>query len=134
MTPYDLHPPEDYVKVHENIAVANVDTPNTYVHLAKDGRRMDVEILSDDIQWGGRLAWISIVRDITERKRAEAELRGAKADAEDATAAKVIIDATKKWEYPAISLPSREKLEQVVKNWKQYELPPLGEVQIPKDL
>ena len=88
MTPYDLHPPEDYVKVHENIAVANVDTPNTYVHLAKDGRRMDVEILSDDIQWGGRLAWISIVRDITERNRAEAELRGAKADAEDATAAK----------------------------------------------
>ena len=89
MTPYDLHPPEDYVKVHENIAVANVDTPNTYVHLAKDGRRMDVEILSDDIQWGGRLAWISIVRDITERKRAEAELRGAKADAEDATGRQV---------------------------------------------
>jgi 4-hydroxy-3-polyprenylbenzoate decarboxylase len=48
--------------------------------------------------------------------------------------AKVIIDATKKWEYPAISLPSRESLEQVVKNWNQYELPPLGEVQIPKDL
>ncbi len=52
----------------------------------------------------------------------------------DPMGAKVIIDATKKWEYPAISLPSRETLEQVVKNWKQYDLPPLDEVQIPKDL
>jgi len=52
----------------------------------------------------------------------------------DPMGAKVIIDATKKWEYPAISLPSRESLEQVVKNWNQDELPPLGEVQIPKDL
>ena len=52
----------------------------------------------------------------------------------DPMGAKVIIDATKKWEYPAISLPPRESLEQVIKNWKQYELPPLDEVQIPKDL
>jgi len=88
MTPYDLHPPEDYMKVHENIAVANVDSPNTYAHLTKGGQKMDVEILSDDIVWEGRLAWISIVRDITERKRAEAELHTAKAAAEEATAAK----------------------------------------------
>ena len=46
--------------------------------------------------------------------------------------AKVIIDATKKWEYPAISLPPRESLEQVIKNWSRYELPPLREVRIPK--
>ena len=90
MTPYDLHPPEDYMKVHENIAVANVDAPNTYVHLTKDGRKMDVEILSDDIEWRGKLAWISIVRDITERRRALAELSAAKASAEEATAAKSV--------------------------------------------
>jgi PAS domain S-box-containing protein len=89
-TPYDLHPPEDYLKVHENIAVANVDAPQTYVHLTKDGRKMNVEILSDDIVWEGRLAWISIVRDITERKRAEIELRAATSAAEDATAAKSV--------------------------------------------
>jgi len=52
----------------------------------------------------------------------------------DPMGAKVIIDATKKWEYPAISLPPRESLEQVVKNWNQYELPPLAEVQLPKNL
>ena len=90
MTPYDLHSPEDYMKVHENIAVANVEAPNTYVHLTKDGRKMDVETLSNDIQWEGQLAWISIVRDITERTRHETELQAAKAAAEDATAAKSI--------------------------------------------
>jgi PAS domain S-box-containing protein len=90
MTPYDLHPPEDHVKVHEKIGVANVDSPNVYAHLTKQGYKMDVEILSDDIVWEGRMAWISIVRDITERKRAEAELRAAKAAAEDATAAKSV--------------------------------------------
>jgi len=90
MTPYDLHPPEDYMKVHENIAVANVDSPKVFVHLTKDGRKMDVEILSNDIVWEGQTAWISIVRDITERKRAEAELRAAKAAAEEATAAKSV--------------------------------------------
>jgi PAS domain S-box-containing protein len=88
MTPFDLHPPEEYIKVHENINVANVDSPNTYVHLTKDGRKLNVEILSDEIVWEGREAWISIVRDITDRKRAEAELRAAKAAAEGATAAK----------------------------------------------
>ena len=86
MTPYDLHPPEDHAKVSENIMVANIDLPNTYVHLTKDGRKMLVEILSDQIVWEGRPAWISIVRDITERKRGEAELYAAKLAAEDATA------------------------------------------------
>ncbi len=90
MTPYDLHPPEDYGKVTENITVANIDLPNTYVHLTKNGRKMDVEILSNEIVWEGRQAWISIVRDITERKRDEAELHAAKLATEDATAAKSI--------------------------------------------
>jgi PAS domain S-box-containing protein len=88
LTPYDLHPPEEFDKVRGNINVANIDTPNVYTHLTKLGRKLDVEILSDAIEWTGRPAWISIIRDITERKRAEAELRAAKAAAEDATAAK----------------------------------------------
>jgi len=88
LTPYDLHPPEEFDKVRRNINVANIDAPNVYTHLTKLGRKLDVEILSDAIEWTGRPAWISIIRDITERKRAEAELRAAKAAAEDATAAK----------------------------------------------
>ena len=34
-----------------------------------------------------------------------------------AKGAKVIIDATKKWDYPEVSLPPRELLDRVVENW-----------------
>ena len=51
---------------------------------------------------------------------------------EGATGAKIIIDATKKWEYPAVSLPPREYLERVIQDWNRYELPALGNVQLPR--
>ena len=51
---------------------------------------------------------------------------------EEPRGAKVIIDATKKWEYPAISLPPSESLDKVIKNWDEYELPALDEVKFPK--
>ena len=51
---------------------------------------------------------------------------------EEPRGAKVIIDATKKWEYPAISLPPSESLDKVIKNWDEYELPALDEVKLPK--
>ncbi|HDR67837.1 MAG TPA: PAS domain-containing sensor histidine kinase, partial [Bacteroidaceae bacterium] len=75
MTPYDLHPPEDRKKVEERIDVRNIDEAFTYTHLTKDGRSMDVEILSEEIEYEGRPAWLSIIRDITERKAAERALR-----------------------------------------------------------
>jgi 4-hydroxy-3-polyprenylbenzoate decarboxylase len=53
---------------------------------------------------------------------------------EGATGAKIIIDATKKWEYPAVSLPPREYLERVIQDWNRYELPALGSVQLPRGL
>ena len=75
MTPFDLHPPEDYATLERNIDSKNIDRPNTYVHLTKSGRRIDVEILADQIDYQGRPAWIGIVRDITARKRDEQALR-----------------------------------------------------------
>jgi PAS domain S-box-containing protein len=78
MTPFDLHPPEDFGRVERNIGV----------HHTKSGRRMDVEILSDEIDYQGRRAWVSIVRDITERQRVAAEVQKAKDDAEAASRAK----------------------------------------------
>ncbi|MBI4456057.1 MAG: UbiD family decarboxylase [Acidobacteria bacterium] len=50
----------------------------------------------------------------------------------DLRGTKVIIDATKKWKYPDISLPPREYLERVVAKWTDYGLPPLGKVKLPK--
>jgi len=36
---------------------------------------------------------------------------------------KMAIDATKKWPYPEISLPPKELLDKVLKNWDNYKLP-----------
>jgi UbiD family decarboxylase len=46
--------------------------------------------------------------------------------------AKVIVDATRKWEYPDISLPPLEKLRSVAANWSDYGLPPLYELKLPR--
>jgi PAS domain S-box-containing protein len=85
------------------IDVRNFETPQTYTHLTKSGRRIDVEILSDEIEYQGRPAWISIVRDITERKRAEIALqeseekfRSISASAQDAI---IMIDSKGKISY-----------------------------------
>ncbi len=82
MTPYDLHPPEDLAKVQQNIGMRNTDKPNTYEHLTKAGKRIIVEILSDEIEYQSRPAWISIARDVTERTKADQLLRKTYAETE----------------------------------------------------
>jgi len=47
---------------------------------------------------------------------------------------KVIIDATRRWQYPAMSLPSREHMEKVAARWADYGLPALEQVHLPKGL
>ncbi len=48
-------------------------------HLRKDGSVMPVEVNSRLIDYEGRTVCLSVIRDITERKRAEAELAGQRA-------------------------------------------------------
>jgi two-component system cell cycle sensor histidine kinase/response regulator CckA len=48
-------------------------------HTTKDGRKLPVEVSSSLVSYGGKTAILSIARDITDRKRAEAELRKEKA-------------------------------------------------------
>ncbi|MBW2452881.1 MAG: response regulator [Deltaproteobacteria bacterium] len=74
MRPHDLHPPEDLERVQKNIHLRNVDQAFTYTHLTKSGQRIDVEILTDELEHDGRPAWISVVRDITERRQLENQL------------------------------------------------------------
>ena len=52
---------------------------------------------------------------------------------EDATAAKVIIDATRKWDYPALSLPPADRMREVAADWESYGLPPLDDLKLPKE-
>ena len=49
-----------------------------------------------------------------------------------APGAKVVIDATRKWHYPGISLPPLEKLREVAADWESYGLPPLEDLKLPR--
>jgi len=73
MTPLDLHPPEEIQKVQKRLRIKNKDIPFTYTHVRKDGKHFDVEVLSDELEYEGRPASLSIVRDISERIKAEKE-------------------------------------------------------------
>lgn len=89
MRPPDLHPPEELERVEENLrGNRNTKEPRHYTHVTKRGQRLDVEIVTDDIEYQGQPARISVVRDVTERKRATEELRKAKEAAEAANRAK----------------------------------------------
>ena len=39
---------------------------------------------------------------------------------------KMGIDATRKFDYPSLAMPSKEMLQQVRSRWKSYGLPPPG--------
>jgi two-component system cell cycle sensor histidine kinase/response regulator CckA len=75
ITPFDLHRSEDFEAVRKNIDKNSMGTPNTYTLLTKDRRERIVEILSTDIYFDGKPAWLSIVHDINERIMMEEELR-----------------------------------------------------------
>jgi len=74
MKPYDLHPPEDLEEVKRNIQNTTF-MPHWYTHLTKDGKRIPVEIYSNVITLDQRRVCISIIRDVSERKAVEDQLR-----------------------------------------------------------
>lgn len=75
MTPRDLHPPEEREHVNANIADTEDFSPHQYMHITKDGEQFPVEVHTTDLEYQGRRAWISIVRDITVRRRAQEALQ-----------------------------------------------------------
>jgi PAS domain S-box-containing protein len=80
----DIIAPEmkDYVL---NLVQKNWDKPYEAVFVRKDGSRRMYEAFGKQITYKGQKVRISSVRDITERKRAESELKYAKETAEQAT-------------------------------------------------
>src|SRR4029077_12376956 len=77
MTIKDIRPTEDIPSL-----IDNVDQTTTALggavcwrHRKKDGTVIDVEITSHELLWLGRRARVVLVKDITERKRAEEQLR-----------------------------------------------------------
>ena len=74
MTFLDLHPVEEVERVKKAIKIVNKDVPFTFTHFKKNGKRLKVEVLSDHINYEGKEATVSIVRDVTDRDRIEKEL------------------------------------------------------------
>jgi diguanylate cyclase (GGDEF)-like protein/PAS domain S-box-containing protein len=76
MTPLDIDAPDSGVDVSSiGLRVLAGETVTfEQVHVAKDGRRIPVEIRSQKFNLHGRECVLSLVRDITERKQAEQEI------------------------------------------------------------
>ncbi len=71
MTPLDLHPKHELAKVKKSLNISHPDIPFSFTHVKKNGKTMQVEILSDEILYEGRKARINLVRDVTEKKKRE---------------------------------------------------------------
>ncbi len=71
--------PDELPKLSERLArrIAGEEVPDAYetAIVRKDGRIVPVEIAGSRIQWHGQAADAVVVRDITQRKRLEQELR-----------------------------------------------------------
>ena len=75
MTPEDLHPPVEREQVATDIAEAKPLALQRYTHSTKGGEEFPVEMHTARFEYQGGTAWISIVRDISERMEAEEALR-----------------------------------------------------------
>ncbi len=84
LTPFDLHDPKDHRKLEKSINIKNKNFPFHFNHITKSGKKLEVEVISDEIMYENRKSMISIVRDITDRKRVEDELRRSKSHLEEA--------------------------------------------------
>ena len=77
LTPQDIIAPENHQRVAEEIQALRRGEllRHEKTLIARDGRRIPVEISTRQHQQQGRAIAISVIRDITERKQAEAALR-----------------------------------------------------------
>ena len=81
-TPHNLHPSNELEEVDKNISEEKKTGEHYYTHIAKDGNRYLVEVLTDFTVYKGKKAYVSIIRDVTRRKKMEDELKIAKENAE----------------------------------------------------
>ncbi|MCD4772710.1 MAG: PAS domain S-box protein, partial [Bacteroidales bacterium] len=89
MTPLELHPAdEDIENVKINIDDKKNVSPNEYLHKGKDGTIYNVEAHSREIFYKDRKAWITIIRDITEHKKAEDALKASEIQLRELNATK----------------------------------------------
>ena len=87
MTVRDIRPPEDLPKFEQ---LLKEPRKTFYIeawrHRKRDGSIIDVEIAARSMDWKGRPSRLVLVRDVTERKRAEEERALAQAALQDSSA------------------------------------------------
>jgi PAS domain S-box-containing protein len=85
MTPLDLVAPgETRAAAERNIDDEEDRSAHEYIMLTKDGGEVPVETLTADVRYHARDAWITILRDITERREAAEQARRYTAEIETA--------------------------------------------------
>ncbi len=73
-----LHAPEDYPFITEGFRRLEKEGSDRWLDggiLRKDGRRIPIDLSSSKVTYNGRKAYQALIRDITERKTLEEELR-----------------------------------------------------------
>jgi PAS domain S-box-containing protein len=73
----DIRPSEDLARLREHIAPRRppLQRSGDWRHTRKDGHIIEVEITSHTLTYAGRSAALVVAQDVTQRKKAEAELR-----------------------------------------------------------
>ena len=75
MVPQQLHPPKELELVESRLSDGD-EHPHDYTHVTKDGDTIPVEIHTGNITYKGTEAYISIVRDVSERLKVEEQRQG----------------------------------------------------------
>lgn len=77
MTIKDIRPPEEIPRLLGNISKINagLDKAGIWTHRIKNGALIQVEVTAHSITFGGRPAGLILAHDVTERIRAEEEIR-----------------------------------------------------------
>ena len=76
MTLGDIRPPEDLPRLQASVRqAAGLASTGLWRHRLKDGRMIDVEVVSHTTSYGGQKAVISVLQDVTHRKQLEEQIQ-----------------------------------------------------------
>jgi two-component system, cell cycle sensor histidine kinase and response regulator CckA len=72
-----IRPPEEIPTLLQRIRSGAAHPPRVWIHLTKSGRAIDVEVASKALIIGGRAVRLAVVRDVSEHRKLEEQVRQA---------------------------------------------------------
>src|SRR5947208_5836163 len=72
-----IRPPEEIPTLLQRIRSGAAQPPRVWIHLTKSGRAIDVEVASKTLIIGGRAVRLAVVRDVSEHRALEEQVRQA---------------------------------------------------------